>query len=115
MVTIVDGTGTQGGTRAVGNQIIFDNKDFKDWTGGAHNVDNRTMGAGMMFFHEYGHTPSGGKRADPLIPAVKQPNRDRIGENERVINEIRKELGPGVWSKNNISLCQHWRKQLYTF
>ncbi len=61
-----------------------------------------TWGIGMTFFHELGHTYYGGLKTDPQRPINNQfyqaNERIRSGENETLMNRIRRQLG-GSWGR----------------
>ena len=66
------------------------------------NLARMTWGIGMVFLHEVGHTFYGGLKSDPGNPLNGQfytpGEKIKIGENETVMNRIRRQLGPS-WGR----------------
>jgi hypothetical protein len=66
-------------------------------SGTSSNLDSRTLGFGMTFLHELGHTDIGGKRVDPSTTTLPNGTKTvpfgELGTNVPVMNRIRSELG----------------------
>ncbi len=65
--------------------------------GTSSNLDSRTLGFGMTFLHELGHTDIGGKRVDPTTTTSPSGTKTvpfgELGTNVPRMNIIRRELG----------------------
>ncbi len=81
--TINVGIATNKGSKGKGENIWLDPNQISSFVSGAMNIDNRTMGWGMVFLHESYHTTIGGNYSDaPYNP----------GPVVNVMNIIREEL-----------------------
>lgn len=69
------------------NSIYLNINQIGTFIAGTNGVDSRTMGFGMVFFHEYLHTKSAGNYPDPPEGTLGVGIPDMIG------NTIRNELG----------------------
>ena len=69
------------------NTIHLDALELQAFIDGtSSDLDSRTYGFGMNFFHEFGHTRTGGRKLDG--------GHMIAGPNLRSVNQIRKQLGP---------------------
>jgi RHS repeat-associated protein len=66
-------------------------------SGTSSNLDSKTMGFGMTFLHELGHTDLGGSEVDPQTfttpSGAKAVNFGELGTNVPKMNRIRRQLG----------------------
>ncbi len=66
-------------------------------SGTSSNLDSKTMGFGMTFLHELGHTDLGGSEIDPQTfttpSGAKAVNFGELGTNVPKMNRIRRQLG----------------------
>lgn len=91
------------GTRAINEDqgwrtymgIEINSNQIRNFIGGtSDDLDPRTMGYGMTFLHELGHTKIGGDRRDYYNSGNEMKLFGSIGPNVDFMNQIRKELGP---------------------
>ncbi len=87
-------TGSMGG----GLQININSTQINQLISGtSSNLDSRTMGFGMTFLHELGHTDLGGAEVDPSTfttpSGAKAVKFGELGTNVPKMNSIRKQLG----------------------
>lgn len=86
--------GSKGGGLAINLNSTQINQNI---AGTSSDLDSRTMGFGMTFLHELGHTDLGGSFSDPI--PITLPNGTRavpfgeLGTNVPVMNIIRRQLG----------------------
>jgi len=81
------------------NEINIDDIEINQIMGGnSADVDNTTMGYGLVFLHELGHTGVGGSRDDP---DNTYENRYKTGKNVRAINKMRRQLGNRFGKRSN--------------
>lgn len=86
-----------------GSKPFWIQLDPADWVNTRYfGLTKMTWGIGMTFFHELGHTYYGGLKTDPQRPINNQfyqaNERIRSGENETLMNRIRRQLG-GSWGR----------------
>jgi RHS repeat-associated protein len=94
MITVVDDPGNILGNHASSLTITLDSKEIDAFVKGTENMNKGTMGAGIVFLHEFGHTDVGGNKRDPSLKVQpKLRDRDKIGEVEKTINKIRAQMG----------------------
>lgn len=66
-------------------------------SGTSSDLDSKTMGFGMTFLHELGHTDLGGSKVDPQTfttpSGAKAVNFGELGTNVPKMNRIRRQLG----------------------
>ncbi len=118
MINVFDDPGNPLGNHAKkdGFEITLDSKDIAAFVEGARNVEKKTMGAGIMFLHEFGHTRLGGNLKDASSIQSRMPRGDRIGENETRINLIRGEMGKGWGQRLSYStMAMHDGTGVYRF
>lgn len=86
--------GSKGGGLAINLNSTQINQNI---AGTSSDLDSRTMGFGMTFLHELGHTELGGNFSDPI--SITLPNGTRavpfgeLGTNVPGMNIIRRQLG----------------------
>jgi hypothetical protein len=86
------------GSKGGGLQINLNSTQInQNITGTSSDLDPRTMGFGMTFLHELGHTDLGGNLSDPIaitLPSgAKAVPFGELGTNVPKINRIRRQLG----------------------
>jgi len=93
-VTVVDDPG--GGNHVPGSntkEIHFDHLEVGIVQGAVSpGLNKETVGAGMIFLHELGHTVLGGEKLDP-----SSRTSYAAGANERLGNRIRRQMGTYNW------------------
>lgn len=86
------------GSKGGGLQININSTQINQFISNtSSNLDSRTMGFGMTFLHELGHTDLGGAKSDPtpvtLPSGAKAVPFGELGTNVPKINRIRRQLG----------------------
>ncbi|MDE6443499.1 MAG: hypothetical protein K2K64_03625, partial [Muribaculaceae bacterium] len=81
IVNVYYGNKTRGGM----DIILMNSQQLQDFIDGAHRVDSRTMGYGLLFLHELHHTNIMGNLEDDKRESQTGPVVDKI-------NKIRREL-----------------------
>ena len=87
---VVDGNESENGNHVINHQNIIHLDDAQTLSLQDHMhgpLDKETLGLGMMFFHEYGHTEMGGSLIDP------QRGDYSISQADILTNKIRAQMG----------------------
>ena len=90
----VKGSKDRSATPHGGSMIKLSPIQIKEFIDGGHNLDSRTLGWGMVFFHESRHTKFGGSENDVI-------GGFGTGNVVDFMNRIRKELGPSFGERLN--------------
>ena len=96
--TIVVYASNKMGSKGGGLQININSTQINQFISGtSSDLNSKTMGFGMTFLHELGHTDLGGSKVDPQTTTT--PNGSKIvvfgelGTNVPKMNRIRRQLG----------------------